>query len=99
MARHSARALPDGGVALHYDPALTLPMRTAAPQDIDMWPFWDKIEIPMLAIRGARSDLLLPETLDRMAAKAEVHVVENAGHAPALMDTPTIEIIRKFLIK
>jgi pimeloyl-ACP methyl ester carboxylesterase len=99
MARHSARALPDGGVALHYDPALTLPMRTAAPQDIDMGPFWDKIEIPILAIRGARSDLLLPETLDRMAAKAEVHVVENAGHAPALMDTPTIEIIRKFLIK
>jgi pimeloyl-ACP methyl ester carboxylesterase len=101
MAQHSARTLPDGGpgggVTLHYDPALSLPMRAAEPQNIDMWPLWDHIGIPVLAIRGAESDLLLPETLERMAEKAETHVVENTGHAPALMDAPTIEIIRDFM--
>ncbi len=97
MARHSARTLPDGRPALHYDPALTLPMRQSEPQDIDMWPFWNRIDTPVLALRGETSDLLLPETLAEMCGKALVHVVPGAGHAPALMDAPTIGVVRAFL--
>jgi pimeloyl-ACP methyl ester carboxylesterase len=97
LARHSTRLLPDGRPALHYDPALTLPMRQAEPVDIDLWPVWEHIGIPLLALRGESSDLLLPETLSRMAAKAQTHVVADAGHAPALMDAPTISLIRAFL--
>jgi pimeloyl-ACP methyl ester carboxylesterase len=91
------RALPDGRLALHYDPALTIPLREGPVQDTDMWHFWDRIDTPMLVLRGADSDLLLPETLDRMAAKARTHVVANAGHAPAMMDQPTIDVVRGFL--
>ncbi len=97
MAQHSVRALPDGGLALHYDPAMTVPLRAAPLADTDMWHFWERIDTPMLVLRGADSDLLLPETLARMAGKAATHVVQDAGHAPALMDAPTIAVVRGFL--
>jgi len=97
MARHSTRNLPDGSVALHYDPAMIEPMRATEPQNIDLWANWARIDIPMLAIRGETSDLLSPETLDRMAGKCATHVVAGAGHAPALMDDATIGVVRDFL--
>jgi pimeloyl-ACP methyl ester carboxylesterase len=97
MAAHSARTLPDGRLALHYDPAIAAPMRAAPVTDIDMWPLWDRISAPTLTIRGETSDLLLPETLARMAGKSATHVVAGAGHAPALMDAPTIGVLAGFL--
>ena len=98
LARHSARALPGGGYALHYDPAIAEPVLENEPTDISLAPIWGRIKIPVLAIRGANSDLLLPETLDLMAASgARTHIVADTGHAPALMDAPTIGVIRDFL--
>jgi pimeloyl-ACP methyl ester carboxylesterase len=99
LARHSGRALPNGRLAQHYDPAIGDPIRAAEPQDVDLRPFWSAITIPVLVLRGATSDLLLPETLDQMRARpdTETHVVAGAGHAPALMDEPTIGVIARFL--
>ena len=84
MAQTSVRNLPDGAMTLHYDPAIAAPFRSAAPQDADLWPLWEAITAPMLVLRGAHSELLLPETLERMADKATTHVVAECGHAPAL---------------
>lgn len=101
LAKFSARPVPDlagGAYALHYDPKITEPIRDTVPLDVDMWPFWDLIKIPILAIRGESSDLLTQETFDRMKAEgAESLVVPNAGHAPALMDEPSIAAVREFL--
>jgi pimeloyl-ACP methyl ester carboxylesterase len=97
LTETSVRALPDGGLALHFDPALTEPILAGTPQDMDLWPLWARIQIPMLVLRGAESDLLLPETLQQMAEKAVTHVVPHCGHAPALMDAPTIAVVRGFL--
>jgi len=101
LARFSARPVPDlagGAYALHYDPKITEPIRDTVPLDVDMWPFWDLIKLPVLAIRGESSDLLTEETFDRMKAEgAESLVVANAGHAPALMDAPSIVAVREFL--
>lgn len=97
LARTSARARPDGRVTLHYDPRIAEPIVAAEPADADLWPLWARIGVPVLAIRGEASDLLLPETLDRMAAGgATPLVVPDAGHAPALTDAPTIGAIRDF---
>jgi pimeloyl-ACP methyl ester carboxylesterase len=94
----SARELPGGRVALHYDPGIAKPIRNSFAVDIDMWRWWDKIKIPVLAVRGEHSDLLLPQTLDRMVRSgARSLVVPDAGHAPALMDMPSIRAIRTFL--
>jgi pimeloyl-ACP methyl ester carboxylesterase len=98
MARHSARPLPDGRVALHYDPAITVQVLATPPADVDLWPLWGRVSIPRLVLRGAASDLLAPETFARMLAEgARGHVVAGAGHAPALMDAPTIAVARRFL--
>lgn len=98
MARFSARPLPDGSFALHYDPKIAEPIRAQTPSDVDLWPLWDMIRVPVLAIRGAESDLLLPETLQRMIASgAQSLIVPGAGHAPALSDEASIAAIAAFL--
>jgi pimeloyl-ACP methyl ester carboxylesterase len=99
MAATSVRRVEGGGLALHYDPAIAVPMQQGAPQDVDMWPLWDQITAPTLVLRGADSDLLLPDTMTRMGQKASTHMVPDCGHAPALMDQPTIAAIREFLKK
>jgi pimeloyl-ACP methyl ester carboxylesterase len=103
LARFSARpvldALAGGAYALHYDPKITEPIKASVPLDIDMWPLWGLLKIPILSLRGERSDLLTNETFERMKKDgAEGLVVADAGHAPALMDTPAIEAIRAFLM-
>jgi pimeloyl-ACP methyl ester carboxylesterase len=98
LARHSARALPDGRLALHYDPAIAAPILATPAQDVDLWGLWSRVAQPRLVLRGAESDLLLPATVARMReGGAETHVVPECGHAPALMDAPTLARVRAFL--
>ena len=99
LAAHSARRLPDGHFAMHYDPDIAAPLRDHAPVAVDLWGLWDRIKMPVLAIRGEVSDLLLPETLARMEASgAQTLIVPDTGHAPALMDPAQIAAIRAFLL-
>ncbi len=98
LAEISARPLPGGTFALHYDPAIADPIRATMPVDADLWPVWEAVHIPRLVVRGAQSDLLPPETYARMLAEgAEGLEVAGAGHAPALMDAPTIARLQAFL--
>ena len=97
MAAASARTRDDGRITLHYDPAMTVPLRQTKPADTEMWGLWDAIGVPMLTLRPKTSDLLLPGTLARMSEKSATHTVADAGHAPALMDAPTIAVIAAFL--
>jgi pimeloyl-ACP methyl ester carboxylesterase len=104
LARYSARRVPDasqeGPFTMHYDPKIIEPMRATVPLDVDLWPVWEAIKVPVLAIRGADSDLLLPETLERMKKEgANTYIVPGAGHAPALMDSDSIAAIRAFLLE
>jgi len=105
LAQHSA--VPDGagGFRFHFDPGIG--MRFAIPiwLDVVLWQLWDKIECPVLIVRGENSDLLAASTVRDMlkrgrAAKAgKVTAVEIAGcgHAPALMDDTQIAVIKEFL--
>lgn len=98
LARYSARTLPDGGFALHYDPEIATPIKASVPLDADLSLFWNRLHLPILAIRGESSDLLTEPTFARMAASgAQTLTVADCGHAPALMDAPTIATIRAFL--
>lgn len=100
LARHSARALPDGGYALAYDPAIGMAFRSAPLVDLDLWAVWEAVTCPVLLLRGEHSDLLLPDTADRMTRtgpRATLHTVPGCGHAPALMEVETINRIRDFL--
>ena len=97
MASHSHRKTGDGRVTVHYDPAMVTPLRDSTPADMDLWAVWDRIQVPMLTLRGEASDLLLPATFERMASKSATHTVADTGHAPALMDEPTIGVVSSFL--
>lgn len=98
LTETSVRALPGGGFRLHYDPAIAEPFRKP-PQDTEFWPVWDHIAMQTLVLRGAESDLLLPETAARMAEKPGVRVetIPGCGHAPALLDPSQIGLIAAFL--
>jgi len=99
MAETSSRALPDGGLALHYDPAIATAFAATEPQDIDFWPVYRAIGCPKLIIRGEHSDLLTPETFAEVQSQgARGIVVPGAGHAPSLNDAASLAAIREFLV-
>ncbi len=100
MARHSARVRPDGSYGRAYDPAIAQAFTAAPLTDVDLWPLWDAIKCPVLILRGAKSDLLLPETASEMVRrKVDATLVEfpGCGHAPALIDPAQIDVIRDWL--
>lgn len=86
-----------------YDPAIAAgldPGQTAvAPPDL--WPLWDSLAgFPILAIRGALSDLLSGATLAQMAARhpgLQTAVVPGRGHAPMLDEPVAVAAIDRFL--
>lgn len=102
MAEHSSRRLPDGRFALAYDPGIGKPFTTLALNDLDLWPLWDRITCPVLVLRGADSDLLLPETaaeMTRRGPRARLVEVPHCGHAPSLMAPEQIAVVRGFLLE
>ena len=104
LARFSARQVLDqtgeGAFAMHYDPKIVEPLLASVPIDVDMWPLWEMIRLPRLVIRGGESDLLTEPTYARMLETgAQGYVVEDAGHAPALMDADSIARIKAFLLE
>ncbi len=100
LTEHSVVSHEDG-YRLAYDPAIATPFQDEELKDVDLWPVWEAIEIPVLVLRGADSDLLLAETAAEMAARgprAEVVEVPACGHAPALMDERQIALVRDWLL-
>ena len=90
LAETSARRLPDGRVTPHYDPAMVMQF-THHPNDYLIWEHYDAITQPVLLLRGAQSDLVLPETVAAMrsrgpGARGQLQVIDvpGCGHAPAL---------------
>lgn len=93
----------NGKFVARYDPKLT---NTLASLDLtrplpELWPQFSGLNhVPVLAIRGANSDLLSEKTLEQMASRhrqCQTHVVEGQGHAPLLRDEPSITRICDFL--
>ncbi|MXO61268.1 alpha/beta fold hydrolase [Altererythrobacter salegens] len=105
FARRTCREGADGRIEFAYDPAISKGFEgegEIAPPDL--WPLWDALGlIPVLAIRGAVSDLLSPATLSAMALRhdgpfASVEVLER-GHAPLLDEPEALASIEHFLGK
>ncbi|MGE3246334.1 MAG: alpha/beta fold hydrolase, partial [Beijerinckiaceae bacterium] len=93
----------NGTFVPRYDPALskvleTMDMDKPLPQ---LWPQFAGLHAaPMLAIRGENSDLLSPETLNKMQLAhpaCQIFVVPGQGHAPLLLDDASIARIAAFL--
>jgi pimeloyl-ACP methyl ester carboxylesterase len=92
---------PGGAPILSYDPALaaaTLGALDPAQAQIDLGPlFAASLGIPVLAIRGARSDVLSAETLAAMAAQHPdftALTIADRGHAPFLDEPEAAAALR-----
>ena len=99
LAETSMRRLPDGRVTPHYDPAMVQQFEHH-PDDYLQWDAWDRLDLPVLCLRGESSDLLLPETADAMRARgprAVVVTIAGCGHAPALNTAEQFGLVERFL--
>ena len=99
LVRHGHRVLPDGSLALAYDPAIAENVKKEI-ADVNLWPSWDRVSCRTLVFRGAESDLLSAETaveMNRRGPRARVVTFPGVGHAPALMADDQIEIVAGWL--
>lgn len=99
LTETSTRRLPDGRVTPHYDPAMVRQF-VNYPDDYTQWDAWDSLDLPVLCLRGERSDLLLPEVAEAMrnrGPRALVVQIAGCGHAPALNTPEQYALIERFL--
>ena len=105
MAEHSAVNTPEGDYRQHYDPAIGRMFSWPFMVDIALWHLWDKVDCPVLILRGEDSDLLHASTVREMlkrgpaAKKGWVRMVEvrDVGHAPTLMNDSQVSVVEEFL--
>lgn len=99
LAETSVRRLPDGRVTPHYDPNMVRQF-IHFPDDYSLWRQYDALDIPVLVLRGAQSDLLLADTVAQMGQRgprASVVEIPDCGHTPSLNVPYQIDLIARFL--
>ncbi len=100
-AMRSYRQRDDGMLVQDYHSAIANVVGNQGDSPIDFWPYFKSLaQIPVLAIRGALSDILSAETFARMAQEKPDLVqlsLPNRGHAPQLVEPACIAAIDEFL--
>jgi pimeloyl-ACP methyl ester carboxylesterase len=93
----------NGRMVPNYDVRLAKTLEAINPDQPlpALWKQFDALaHVPVMAIRGANSDLLLPATVDAMRARhagLETFEVADQGHAPLLTDADSIARIAEFI--
>ena len=93
----------DGGFSFNHDPAIGSVFKDEKGQiitlqEFDLWRIWDAINIPMLVLRGEKSDILSSEVAQRMAGKAKLAEFAGFGHVPPLVNEEQISTVKEFLL-
>ncbi|MEM9781332.1 MAG: alpha/beta hydrolase [Pseudomonadota bacterium] len=102
LARRLFHVDGEGRPALSYDPRLAEPVERAfAAEQPDLWPFFDALApVPLVAIRGGRSNILSAATLEEMQRRHPDMVaitLDNRGHVPILDEPPALAAITGLL--
>ncbi|MDA0664724.1 MAG: alpha/beta hydrolase [Proteobacteria bacterium] len=99
-ARATWREGDDGILHYDWDVRIAEPIRAGAPLP-DLWGLYRSLgQLPLLAVRGALSDILSPETLSRMA---DAHpglqqvTVAGVGHVPSLSEPDITDTLDAFV--
>jgi pimeloyl-ACP methyl ester carboxylesterase len=106
LSQPMVRALPDGALTLHYDPAIAAPLggmteESAEQGQAALWQLYDLIGARTLILRGAQSDLLARDTAQAMTGrgpKANLIEFQGVGHAPTLIADNQVEAVASFLL-
>jgi pimeloyl-ACP methyl ester carboxylesterase len=89
----------------NYDLALGKALREqfASDEQIDLWPFFKELgDLPILALRGALSDVLSAEVFARMQEEdpdMESVTLENRGHVPLLNEPEALTKLDEFIAR
>jgi pimeloyl-ACP methyl ester carboxylesterase len=101
LARRGYRENAAGMVEADADPNIGEALRAAPAAALDLWPLWNALgNVPTLAIRGDRSDILSTATFARMKRenpKLQQLEVANRGHVPLLDEPECIAALDAFL--
>lgn len=105
FARRLFREDGDGRPVLDYDPTCAAPPQAPPPGAPPLPHLWNAFERltedrPTLLIRGATSDILEPETAERMRERAPAMAyaeVSGVGHAPMLDEPEARAALARFL--
>lgn len=99
LTKCSIKPTSTGQYTLRCDPAIRVPDFTEAKQQA-LWTAWQQIRCPTLVIRGECSDILLPETIEKMKQthrRLTHYEIADAGHAPFLSTPAQIGLIAAWL--
>ena len=104
LARRLMVVGPGGRIALDYDMKIAEPFnRSESAAAFDMWPAFRALAgRPVLAVRGALSDILSATTLERMGRELpamDAVTVPAVGHAPTLEEPTAQRAIAALLAK
>ena len=98
LAKDTFHQGDDGRIRTDYDVAIAKSFGGPLP---DLWAMYRAVRnIPVLAIRGALSDILSAETFDKMAVEKPDLIrvtLANRGHAPQLDEPEAAQAIDTFL--
>lgn len=101
LTRRGYREDEKGVLNVDADPMIGEMLRAAPAATANLWPFWKALRgMPMLAIRGAQSDILSAATFAKMKLEnPELMQLEVAqrGHVPLLDEPECIAAIDSFL--
>ncbi len=95
-AGHAVKPQPGGGYTWKMDPAVRSNPRRPDPET--SWKLAKNIPCPVLLVRGGISDLLSPETSQRMVREMQdcrFVEVPGVGHAPTLMEPEAFNAIKE----
>lgn len=106
LSQAMVKPLTEGGVTLHYDPAIAVPFRSLTEQSAvegqaALWHLYDNVRAQTLLTRGAKSDLLSHETAQAMTQRgprARLVEFEGVGHAPTFIAPDQVEAVASFLL-
>jgi len=88
------------GIVPDMDPEIGTALREAGKASTNLWSVFACIRTPTLVLRGALSDILLPETVEAMQQRhpdLRAATIPHRGHAPLLDEAPSMAAIDRFL--
>lgn len=104
MAKRIMTLTSNGRIVFDYDMKVAEPfLELDFENQPDLWPAWEALAgRPVLALRGALSDLLSEATLTEMLRRlpgAEGITIANVGHPPTLDEPKAVEAIDRLLAR
>jgi pimeloyl-ACP methyl ester carboxylesterase len=101
VARGSYRRGADGRLHVDWDTTIVKPLLQGGSEEYDLWRMFRALAgRPLLAIRGALSDVLSEATFERMAQEIpdlRRATVPGVGHAPTLSEKEAVLALDAFL--